>query len=157
MRGILREIGTIYRILDSISNVEFKAFDLAKGQYAYLVRICEHPGIIQERISEMLKIDRATASRAIQKLEIAELIIKRSDDFNKKIQLLYPTQRGLELFDILKSEETYSNEVALKGLSEEERDTLIGLLQRVQTNLEPEWTYVKKGNQRAYLKPYSNQ
>ena len=36
MENILREIGTIARALDSISNIEFKEFELTKGQYLYL-------------------------------------------------------------------------------------------------------------------------
>lgn len=48
MADVLREIGAISRALDSISNIEFKKYELTKGQYLYLVRICENPGIIQE-------------------------------------------------------------------------------------------------------------
>ncbi len=44
MKEILREIGMIARALDSISNIEFKEYELTKGQYLYLVRICESPG-----------------------------------------------------------------------------------------------------------------
>lgn len=36
MKEILREIGMIARALDSISNIEFKEFDLTKGQYCIL-------------------------------------------------------------------------------------------------------------------------
>lgn len=70
MEGILREIGMIARALDSISNIEFKEYDLTKGQYLYLVRVCEKPGIIQEKLAEMIKVDRTTAARAIKKLEL---------------------------------------------------------------------------------------
>ncbi|PTQ83813.1 hypothetical protein C8U37_11283 [Trichococcus patagoniensis] len=42
----LREIGMIARALDSISNIEFREHNLTKGQYLYLMRICEYPGII---------------------------------------------------------------------------------------------------------------
>ncbi|MDQ0859004.1 hypothetical protein QFZ72_002483 [Bacillus sp. V2I10] len=51
MKEILREIGMIARALDSISNIEFKEYDLTKGQYLYLIRICENPGIIQEKLA----------------------------------------------------------------------------------------------------------
>ncbi|TWD98620.1 hypothetical protein FB550_109129 [Neobacillus bataviensis] len=50
MKEILREIGMIARALDSISIIEFKEYDLTKGQYLYLARICENPGIIQENV-----------------------------------------------------------------------------------------------------------
>ena len=66
MTDILREIGMIARALDSISNIEFKELDLTKGQYLYLVRICENPGVIQEKVAEMIKVDRTTAARAIK-------------------------------------------------------------------------------------------
>lgn len=69
MKEILREIGMIARALDSISNIEFKEYALTKGQYLYLVRICENPGIIQEKLAEMIKVDRTTAARAIKNLE----------------------------------------------------------------------------------------
>ena len=51
MAEILRDIGMIARALDSISNIEFKEVDLTRGQYLYLVRICENQGIIQEKLS----------------------------------------------------------------------------------------------------------
>ena len=58
--SILREIGIIARALDSIANIEFRDIDLARGQYLYLVRIAENPGIIQEELSDLLKVDRST-------------------------------------------------------------------------------------------------
>lgn len=94
MKEILREIGMIARALDSISNIEFKEYELTKGQYLYLVRICENPGIIQEKLSEMIKVDRTTAARAIQKLEINGFIEKKEDESNKKIKKLFPTEKG---------------------------------------------------------------
>lgn len=74
MNDILREIGMIARALDSISNIEFKDLDLTRGQYLYLVRIYENPGIIQEKLAEMIKVDRTTAARAIKKLEMQGFI-----------------------------------------------------------------------------------
>lgn len=59
---ILREIGMIARALDSISNIEFKEYELTKGQY--LVRIFENPEIIQDKLAEMIKVDRTSAARA---------------------------------------------------------------------------------------------
>ncbi|MBZ6451978.1 MAG UNVERIFIED_CONTAM: MarR family transcriptional regulator, partial [Paenibacillus polymyxa] len=98
MKEVLREIGMIARALDSISNIEFKEYDLTKGQYLYLVRICENPGIIQEKLAEMIKVDRTTASRAIQKLVINGFIEKKEDQHNKKINKLFPTEKGNSVY-----------------------------------------------------------
>ncbi|MFC5451103.1 MarR family winged helix-turn-helix transcriptional regulator [Paenibacillus aestuarii] len=150
MKEILREIGMIARALDSISNIEFKEYDLTKGQYLYLVRICENPGIIQEKLAEMIKVDRTTAARAILKLEMNGFIEKKDDEHNKKIKKLFPTEKGNTVFPFIKRENDHSNCVALAGLSENEAETLINLLQRVRKNIEIDWEFVKKGNKRTY-------
>ena len=94
MKEMLREIGMIARALDSTSIIEFKEYDLTKGQYLYLGRICENPGIIQVKLAEMIKVDRTTAARAIQKLEMNGFIEKKDDQHNKKIKKLFPTEKG---------------------------------------------------------------
>src|SRR5688572_7975804 len=150
MKEILREIGMIARALDSISNIEFKEYELTKGQYLYLVRICENPGIIQEKLAEMIKVDRTTAARAIKKLEINSFIEKKEDKHNKKIKKLFPTEKGKNVYPFIKRENDYSNIVALEGLSESEVDAIFNLLQRVRKNIEKDWEFVKKGNKRNY-------
>ncbi|ALP38802.1 MarR family transcriptional regulator [Paenibacillus sp. IHB B 3084] len=150
MKDVLREIGMIARALDSISNIEFKEYDLTKGQYLYLVRICENPGIIQEKLAEMIKVDRTTASRAIKKLVINGFIEKKEDNHNKKIKKLFPTEKGNNVYPFIKRENDYSNNVALEGFSEREVETIFNLLQRVRENIGEDWEFVKKGNKRNY-------
>ncbi|WP_319996340.1 MarR family transcriptional regulator [Trichococcus shcherbakoviae] len=150
MAEILREIGMIARALDSIANIEFKEFDLTRGQYLYLIRICENPGIIQEKLAEMIKVDRTTASRAIKKLEANGFIEKRIDSANRKIKRIFPTEKGNEISPNISRENEHSERVALQGLSEDESALLLGLLQKVRKNVEGDWEYVKKGNKRNY-------
>ncbi|MFX3673471.1 MAG: MarR family winged helix-turn-helix transcriptional regulator [Paenisporosarcina sp.] len=150
MKEILREIGMIARALESISNIEFKEFDLTKGQYLYLVRICENPGIIQEQLIEMIKVDRSTAARAIQKLEMNSFIEKKEDPHNKKIKRLFPTEKGETVYPFIKRENDYSNFVALEGFSKKETEVTFDLLQRIRKNIEKDWEFVKKGNKRNY-------
>ncbi|MEC0184644.1 MarR family transcriptional regulator [Paenibacillus peoriae] len=150
MKEVLREIGMIARALDSISNIEFKEYDLTKGQYLYLVRICENPGIIQEKLAEMIKVDRTTASRAIKKLEINGFIEKKEDNHNKKIKKLFPTEKGNNVYPFIKRENDHSNNVALEGFSEREVETIFNLLQRIRENIGSDWEFVKKGNKRNY-------
>ncbi|WGV95507.1 MarR family transcriptional regulator [Bacillus stercoris] len=150
MNDILREIGMIARALDSISNIEFKVLDLTRGQYLYLVRIYENPGIIQEKLAEMIKVDRTTAARAIKKLEMQGFIQKLPDEQNKKIKKLFPTEKGKKVYPLLRREGEHSTEVALSGFTHEEKETISALLHRVRKNVERDWEYVKKGNKRDY-------
>jgi DNA-binding MarR family transcriptional regulator len=150
MKEILREIGMIVRALDSISNIEFKEFNLTKGQYLYLIRICENPGIIQEKLAEMIKVDRTTTARAIKRLEVQGLIEKRDDRQNRKIKKLFPTEKGQSVYPFIRRENDYSNSVALAELSEEEVEILFNLLQKIRKSIELDWEFVKRGNKRSY-------
>ncbi|MGH2319541.1 MarR family winged helix-turn-helix transcriptional regulator [Planococcus sp. SE5232] len=150
MKEILREIGMIARALDSISNIEFKEFNLTKGQYLYVVRICENPGIIQAQLLELIKVDKSTATRALQKLEMNGFIEKKDDPHNKKNKHLYPTEKAQAVYPIIKRENAHSNDIALSGLSEKEAETAFDLLQRIRKNVEKDWESVKKGSKRDY-------
>ena len=146
----IREIGMISRALDSISNIEFKEIELTRGQYLYLVRICEHPGIIQEKLAEMIKVDRTTTARAIKRLEEKGMVQSAADQTNKKIKKLYPTDKGKKIYPFIIREHHYSNQVALKGLTSEEVEQLQRMLKKVRQNVSEDWNFVKKGNKRIY-------
>lgn len=148
---VLRDIGKIARALDSIANIEFKEYQLSKGQYLYLIRIFENPGIIPDRLAEMIKVDRTTAARAIKKLEEKGFIRKEADDVNKKIRRLFVTEDGAKLVPIIQLENQYSNQIALENLSKKEIEAFSKALKIVAATIDKEWTSVKKGNKRPYL------
>lgn len=150
MDDIIREIGMISRALDSISNIEFKEIELTRGQYLYLVRICEHPGIIQEKLAEMIKVDRTTTARAIKRLEEKGMVQSAADQTNKKIKKLYPTDKGKKIYPFIIREHHYSNQVALKGLTSAEVEQLQRMLKKVRQNVSEDWNFIKKGNKRIY-------
>jgi len=152
MTDVLREIGKIARALDSIANIEFKEYQLSKGQYLYLTRIFENPGIIPDKLAEMIKVDRTTAARAIKKLEEKGFIEKKPDSKNKKIRRLFVTAEGAELAPIIQLENEYSNQIALQNLSTQEVEAFTKTLKTLTANIEEEWLSVKKGNKRSYLK-----
>ena len=114
---ILREIGSISRALDSIANIEFKDLELNRGQYLYLTRVFEHPGIISDHLATLLNIDRTTTARGIRKLERAGLIFKEDDETNKKIKHLFVTDTGKKLAKEIERENVYSNTLVYRPRS----------------------------------------
>ena len=150
MTANLREIGMIARDLDSISNVEFKEFNLTKGQYLYLVRIVEQPDIIQEALSDLIMVDRTTVSRAVKKLIADGLVEKQNDPDNLKIKHLRATEKGCAIYQVIKRENDYSEAVALQGFSNAEVQRLNAMLIRMRENVAADWNAVKKGQHRNY-------
>ncbi|ALJ31194.1 hypothetical protein AKUH3B110M_00230 [Apilactobacillus kunkeei] len=146
----LKKIGVIARSLDSISNIEFKEYSLSKGQYLYLVRIGENPGIILQDLCELICVDKTTGSRAVNNLVKASLVVKKTEKTNKKNQLLYLTAKGEELYKVVARENEYSNNIALKGFTEEEKTIFNRLLDKAKDNIYKDWQEVKNGGKRKY-------
>ncbi|MCF6161018.1 MarR family winged helix-turn-helix transcriptional regulator [Furfurilactobacillus milii] len=145
MEDVLRSIGKISRALDAISNIDFQNIDLTKGQYLYLVRICENPGIIQGRLAELVMVDRTTVSQAIKKLVNHGFITRKHSETNLKNYELYPTAKGTAVYPRLKRENAYSTDKALQGFSKAEAQQLAALLERMTVNVNEDWKSVKAG------------
>ena len=139
------------RALDSISNIEFKELSLTRGQYLYLVRVCENPGIIQEKIAELIKVDRTTAARAIKRLEEQGFIYRQEDASNKKLSGFMPQKRE-NVYPIIVRENQHSNQVALQGLSEVEISQLADYLVRMRKNVSEDWEFVKREHSKLLRK-----
>ncbi|WP_407893556.1 MarR family winged helix-turn-helix transcriptional regulator [Lacticaseibacillus sp. N501-2] len=146
----LRQIGVIARALDSISNIEFREVDLTRGQYLYLVRIVETPGIIQAQLGDQLKVDRATVARSVAKLCRQGLVEKHPDPHNAKRQRLYATAAGQKAYDPIRRENAYSLAMATKHLTTEQIATLTQLLATMVENVDHDWQFVKNGGKRQY-------
>ena len=147
---VLREIGIIARALDSIANIEFRDLDLARGQYLYLVRIGEQPGIIQEELSDLLKVDRSTVARSVKKLADKGFIRELTDSSNQKIKKWILTEKGQALYPFILAEHAYSEKTALKGFSKPEILQLEEWLAKMRENVAADWELVKKGQKRNY-------
>ena len=148
--SVLREIGIIARALDSIANIEFRDIELARGQYLYLVRIAENPGIIQEELSELLKVDRSTVARSVKKLEAKGLVQQKAAKDNKKNKEWFVTKTGEKLYPFILAENDYSEETSLQGFSQAEVQALEKMLVRLRENITGDWEAVKKGQKRNY-------
>lgn len=145
---ILRQIRAISRALDSIANIKFKDLQLNRGQYLYLTRIYEHPGIISDRLASALNVDRTTTARGVKKLEVAGLIYKETDKNNKKIKHLYVTGIGNKLAQEIEKENVYSNKLMTAGLNQDEQKQLQKYLKIIERNANENWSFVKNGGKR---------
>ena len=65
---ILREIGAVSRCIYSIGDIKYKDKNLQRGQFIFLLRICENQGINLIELSNLMKVDKTTSTKAVQKL-----------------------------------------------------------------------------------------
>ncbi len=63
---------------------------------------------MQLEFADLLEVDRSTASSTIEKLRQAGFIEKVVNKDNRKNAMLYASEKGLNVFTMLKREEEYT-------------------------------------------------
>lgn len=140
---ILREAGTLARSIQSISDIKFKEISLQRGQFIFLTRVCENPGINQIDLSNLLKVDKATTTKAIQKLIAEGYIAKERDKKDKRMWRLLPTAKAQSVYPIIIDEENRNIAVCFSGFAENEKQIVFNLVKKMRENIEEEWKKFK--------------
>jgi len=144
-RKINREIMTISRCITYIRNEQFKKYDIGRGQHAFLTRIYENPGINQEELSYMLKMDKTTVAKALKKLEENGFIERIRSEKDNRHWLLYPTKKLLSIYDVLEELILSTCRNAIEGFDIAEAETLMSSLSKISENINEDWSQTKKG------------
>lgn len=145
---MLRELGILSRAIHHISDVKYKEFNLQKGQFVFLTRICENPRINFIELSNMLKVDKTTTTKAVSKLIDLGYVYKECDKLDKRAYNLMPTARALEIYDHIIEEENRSIDVCFDGFSEEDKDLALELMRKMRKNIELDWINTKNKGDR---------
>lgn len=140
---ILREIGNLARIIQTINDVRYSDLDLHKNQYIFLTRICENEGINLKELSIMLKVDKTTTTKAVQKLIGTGYIKKVKSPDDARITMLYTTEKALKVYERLIEEENRIIDICFQSFSEDEVDQVHQLIEAMNGNMKDNWLSLK--------------
>lgn len=140
---ILREIGTLSRCINYTNNLKFKKIDLQAGQFIFLTRICENQSINQTHLTALLKVDKATTAKAVQKLMQAGYVRRARDQSDRRMWRLYPTDKALAAYDFILKEENRTIDSCFRGFRKEEKRAVNRLILKMRKNVEKDWEEIR--------------
>lgn len=73
-------------------------YGLNASQYMYIVEVCEHPGLTQDRFFQIFYIHPSNVTRAIVALEKLGFLERRSNPKDRRTFCVYPTQKALDVY-----------------------------------------------------------
>lgn len=129
------ELGRINKLYTEYVNEHNKKFNVTRSEMSFLIRLYAKDNIPQETLSKSQKINDATVTRALVRLENKGYIerIPNKNDKRKKMVLL--TEKGREITDkVLEHNEIFKKEI-FSSFSPEEKETLLKLLDKLLGNL----------------------
>lgn len=131
-----KNISSIYRHQAIAINALIKDLNLSSGQYLFLLKINDQPGMTQKEICGLLNIDRANTTRALKVLEALGYIQLEHDEQDKRIRRSYPTDQGKLICLELKKRLTEITRILGEGLSSEEVLLVSKLLDKMDRNMQ---------------------
>lgn len=128
--------GHLIRRLNQISTGLFMdrmasaGLTLTPVQFAALSALHENPGIDQATVAGMVAYDRATMGKVIDKLQARELVRRTTSPTDRRAKHLSLTPAGQALYEQALPHVLATQPEILGGLDEEERETLVRLLDK---------------------------
>ena len=117
-----------------IRNVASK-FNLTASQAFHLLSI-PFDGIPMSNLAHRLGLDNSTLTRNIQKLETMDLIERRADAYDKRIQRVILSNRGNSLLALLEESLEQHNNDVLEQIDLDTQEHLITVLEKLSWALE---------------------
>lgn len=109
---------------------------LAPAQFMTLLELWERDGIAQRELTRKLDVEQATMANTLIRMERDGLIERRSLPEDGRSQSIHLTPKAIALREAATAAARAQNEVALAGLSTEERGLFIDLMRRVIASMQ---------------------
>lgn len=136
IKTVFSEFYMIHKVLKKRLTQKINDTDLSLDQCCLLFLLNCDANINQKTLAQLLHISEATLSVRISRLDKSGYIIKEIDKEDKRNSSLEISQKGK---DILKTGYLVLNslmESIFEGISEEEVDTMLVLLNKIKNNIE---------------------
>ncbi|MBP1967709.1 MarR family winged helix-turn-helix transcriptional regulator [Paenibacillus aceris] len=128
-------ISAIYRHMQVLISSELAPYRIGSGQYIFLMAIAFQQPITQKALNEKLYIDKTTTAKAITKLEEEGYVRRETDPADNRYHLLYLTDSGREVVPKVQEALARVKNKTRKGITDEEYDLFLSLLNIVLRNL----------------------
>ena len=124
------------RLMSAEMSRRLKRYDVTLAQMQLLKQLWKQEGLSQAELQELLDLDRATVAGLVQRMTAQNLIERRPDPLDKRIQRVFTTERGRSLRGVPAEIEGEVTALATQGFSEDERLFLTRLLARALQNMD---------------------
>lgn len=117
---------------------ELEPYGIGSGQFPFLMRLLHHDGISQENLTKALNCDRATGTRALNKLEEKGYVRRDTDPQDKRAYCVFLTEKSRLLEPVIRRISSQINDVVFKGFTDEEKTLFLNMIIRAIGNISTE-------------------
>lgn len=95
MPSLMRYINVISRCGAVWRGDKLKDTDIGAAHTSYILTVCRHPGISQDKIAKRTYINKSNVTRNLAYLESCGYVERRQSETDKRVVEVYPTEKHL--------------------------------------------------------------
>lgn len=133
MATFLKNINMVSRSASMFLDEQLKSCGLKGHQAKYILAVTNNPGISQDVLAQMLFVNKSNVARQISTLEADGYVLRREGD-DRRVCLVYPTEKAKNIFPVIRGINAKWRDVITEGFSEEEKQELLALTERLYGN-----------------------
>ncbi len=131
MPSLMRYVNVISRCGAVWRGDKLKGTDLGAAHTSYILTVCRHPGISQDKLAKRIYINKSNVTRNLAYLESCGYVERRQSESDKRVTRVYPTEKALEILPTVQSVLREWNSYLTEDLSEEEQEMFMSMLSRL--------------------------
>ena len=132
MSQINRKILAIARCDTQYRTEKMAPVGLKSCHTSYLMQICANPGITQDRLAQLIFINKSNVARQAAFLEEEGYIRREPSQADRRAMELYPTEKALALLPQVKTILTDWERCITEGVTQEEMEIVTRVLSRMK-------------------------
>lgn len=133
--GFLLNKGTLALHKRLNRSFQAKDFDITFEQWSILIYLFNCDGKSQNEIAEKTIRDKVSVTKIIDNLEKNNLVLRTSDEKDRRVKRIFLTESGKKIVPKLKKIATQTLEDAFKGVSKNDVDSFKTVLSLIVENL----------------------
>lgn len=128
----------VARLMRREFNRRVQELGLTQAQWRALSLMGRKPGMRQRDLAEILEMQPISVARLLDRLQAAGWVERKADPEDRRAARLYLTDRAEPILSKLRQHGADTRAVALANVSEDERKSLLDILQRMRRNMTTE-------------------
>ncbi len=125
------QITAIHRFARSFRAKMLSGTELLPPHIQYIIFICREPGITQEMLVRRLNIGKSNVTRHLATLEEIGYLYRRPSEADKRMQLVYPTDKAFSVLPLCLQIEQDWNQALISIFNEKEQKLLDNFMCRL--------------------------
>ncbi|MFW6035698.1 MAG: MarR family winged helix-turn-helix transcriptional regulator [Halothermotrichaceae bacterium] len=128
-------LSIVFRTLNSILDNKLQEYNIARGEFPFLLALYHKQGVSQQQLSDYYLFDKAVAVRVINKLVKKGFVRREKDPEDKRQYKIYLSSKGQKFKPTFMNILEITEKTMVKGLSSCEKRQFISTLKTIAENL----------------------